>query len=194
MTATAPRPANTIEIEPKLDNKGLIKSYPAPEPLATPTDLDPKGVKDIVEALNPLVADAFALYVKTKNFHWHLAASHFRDYHLLFDEHAEQIFETIDEIAERVRKIGGTSIRSIGHIAQLQRVEDNNDDFVTPLEMVSELIKENKAYAHNLREAHDVCDDNKDFATASLLENFIDQTERRTWFLYQVSEGTTNTR
>ena len=194
MTATAPRPANTVEIEPKLDGKGLIKSYPAPEPLATPTDLDSKGVQAIVEALNPLVADAFALYVKTKNFHWHLAASHFRDYHLLFDEHADQIFETIDEIAERVRKVGGTSIRSIGHIAQLQRVEDNNDDFVTPLEMVNELIKENKTYAHNLREAHDVCDDAKDFASASLLENFIDQTERRTWFLYQVSEGTTNTR
>lgn len=197
MTATTSRPH--IKVDTNSDsnthtrsmNKAAdgLKSYPAPPQLSTPTDLKPEGVKAIVEALNTLVADSFALYVKTKNFHWHLGTSHFRDYHLLFDEHADQIFATIDVLAERVRKIGGTTLRSIGHIAQLQRVQDNNNDFVPPLEMVTELIDENKKMAANMRAAHEICDDNKDVATASFLEVFIDETERRIWFLYEVSQG-----
>ena len=187
MTATTTRPTVSAEIKNAISGK--IKSYPAPPQLATPTDLKPEGVKAITEAVNPLVADAFALYVKTKNFHWHLATSHFRDYHLLFDEHADQIFATIDVLAERVRKIGGTTIRSIGHIAQLQRVKDDNSDFVQPIDMVRELIEENKNMAANMREAHEVCDDNKDVATASFLEVFIDETERRIWFLNEISQG-----
>jgi starvation-inducible DNA-binding protein len=160
-----------------------------PRQLATPTDLAAAGVQPISIAVNALIADAFALYVKTKNFHWHLASSHFRDYHLLFDEHADQIFATIDVLAERVRKIGGTTIRSIGHIASLQRVEDANEELVSPIEMVRRLMEDNKNMAANMRQAHEVCDDHKDFATASVLEVFIDETERRTWFLYEVAQG-----
>ena len=191
MTATTSRPIVKTEIKHPHDSDA-IKSYPAPRQLATPTDLE--GVKEITEALNPLVADAFALYVKTKNFHWHLASSHFRDYHLLFDEHADQIFATIDPIAERVRKIGGTTIRSISHIAQLQSVKDDNQDFVAPLDMVRELMQDNQNMAANMRKAHDVCDEYKDVATASILEVFIDETERRVWFLNATAQGDTNTR
>ena len=150
--------------------------------LAVPSDFTPEAVAAITKAINPLVADALALYVKTKNFHWHLAGSHFRDYHLLFDEHAEQILESVDVLAERVRKVGGTTIRSIGHIAQLQTVVDSNEDFVAPLDMVQRLMEDNKNYAKALRDAHDVVDDAKDYATASELEVLIDQTERRKWF------------
>jgi starvation-inducible DNA-binding protein len=160
-----------------------------PKQLSTPTDLEPKGVEEIVAAINPLIADAFALYLKTKNFHWHLATSHFRDYHLLFDEHADQIFATIDPLAERVRKIGGTTLRSIGHVAALQTVQDSDEEFVAPLEMLKRLMEDNKSMAAHMREAHEVCDDNKDVATASLLENFIDETERRTWFLYEAAQA-----
>ncbi len=191
MTATTTHPIVKTDIKHSSDNDS-IKSYPAPHQLATPTDLE--GIKDIVKALNPLVADAFALYVKTKNFHWHLASSHFRDYHLLFDEHADQIFATIDPIAERVRKIGGTTIRSIGHIAQLQSVKDDNQDFVAPLDMMRELMQDNQNMAANMRKAHEVCDKHKDVATASLLEVFIDETERRVWFLNATAQGDTNTR
>lgn len=197
MTVTTARPHTKVDTNPdsnvhtkSVNNAAVgLKSYPAPPQLSTPTDLKPEGVRATVEALNMLVADSFALYVKTKNFHWHLGTSHFRDYHLLFDEQADQIFATIDVLAERVRKIGGTTLRSIGHIAQLQRVQDNNDDFVPPLEMVTELIDENKKMAANMRAAHEICDDNKDVATASFLEVFIDETERRIWFLYEVSQG-----
>ena len=161
----------------------------APIVLSTPTDLAPEGVQKITAAINPLIADAFALYLKTKNFHWHLASSHFRDYHLLFDEHAEQIFDTIDPLAERVRKIGGTTLRSVGHVASLQTVADSDADCVPPIEMLRLLMEDNKSMAAHMREAHEVCDDNKDVATASLLENFIDETERRTWFLYETAQG-----
>ena len=171
-----------------------MKSFPAPSQLATPTDLKPDEVQAITEALNPLVADAFALYLKTKNFHWHMSGSHFRDYHLLLDEHADAIFATTDVIAERVRRIGGTTIRSIGHVAQLQRVQDSNDEYVAPGDMIQQLIQENKTYTKNLRAAHDVCDENRDVASASLLENFIDETERRTWFLYEIAQGGEHTR
>ena len=155
--------------------------------LATPTDHKPNAVRDIAGALNILLADMFALYLKTKNFHWHMSGPHFRDYHLLLDEHSEQIFATTDDIAERVRKIGGTTLRSIGHIGRLQRVEDNDADYVTPLDMLAELRDDNKELAANLRETHGLCDEEGDVATASLLENWIDEAERRTWFLFEAS-------
>jgi starvation-inducible DNA-binding protein len=151
--------------------------------LVTPTDLNSDAVKDLSGALNIMLADMFALYIKTKNFHWHLSGPHFRDYHLLFDEQADQIFATTDAIAERVRKVGGTTMRSIGHIARLQRVLDNDADFVTPLDMLAELP------TPRLRENHDLCDEHGDVATASLLENWIDEAERRTWFLFEASRS-----
>lgn len=157
------------------------------EALDTPSDLKQKGREKVTEALNCLVADAFALYIKTKNYHWHVSGRHFRDYHLLLDEQADQIFATIDPLAERVRKIGGNTIRSIGHIAQLQRVKDNDEDFVAPKDMLLDLVAENKKMAKNMRDAHQIADEAEDVATASLLENFIDETERRTWFLFETT-------
>jgi starvation-inducible DNA-binding protein len=158
--------------------------------LATPTDLKSNAVHDLAGALNALLADMFALYLKTKNFHWHMSGPHFRDYHLLLDEHGDQIFATTDDIAERVRKIGGTTIRSIGHIAKLQRVLDNDAAFVTPLDMLAELRDDNKQLVSHLRETHDLCDEHGDVATASLIENWIDEAERRTWFLFEASRVT----
>jgi starvation-inducible DNA-binding protein len=156
-------------------------------PLATPTDLKPNAVRDLAGALNILLADMFGLYMKTKNFHWHVSGPHFRDYHLLLDEQGEQIFATTDAIAERVRKIGGTTLRSIGHIGRLQRVEDNDADFVTPRDMLAELRDDNKELAARMRETHDLCDEHGDVATASLLEVWIDEAERRTWFLFEAT-------
>jgi starvation-inducible DNA-binding protein len=153
--------------------------------LATPTDLKPNAVRDIAGALNLVLADVFALYLKTKNFHWHMSGPHFRDYHLLLDEHADQIFAATDDIAERVRKIGGTTLRSIGHIARLQRVLDNDAEFVTPQDMLAELREDNQQLAARLRETHDLCDEHGDVASASLIENWIDEAERRTWFLFE---------
>jgi starvation-inducible DNA-binding protein len=155
--------------------------------LDTPTDLSAEAVRDVSKALNGLLADAFALYVKTKNFHWHVSGPHFRDYHLLLDEQAEQIFATTDELAERVRKIGGTTLRSIGDIARHQSINDNDAAFVAPNDMLRELMADNKAIAHALRKARDVADKHDDAATASLLENFLDAAERRTWFLFEAS-------
>ena len=162
------------------DDKELRKA-----PLTVPTDLKPNAVKDIAGALTIMLADMFALYVKTKNFHWHVSGPHFRDYHLLLDEQADQIFATTDALAERVRKIGGTTLRSIGHIGRLQRVLDNDADFVTPLDMLAELRDDNKELAANMRETYDLCDEGHDVATASLLEVWIDEAERRTWFLFE---------
>ena len=156
-------------------------------PLATPTDLKSNATQDIAGALNIALADMFALYVKTKNFHWHVSGPHFRDYHLMLDEQADQIFATTDAIAERIRKIGRTTLRSIGHIGRLQRVLDNDADFVTPLDMLAELRDDNKQLAANLRETHDLCDEHRDVATASLIEIWIDEAERRTWFLFEAS-------
>jgi starvation-inducible DNA-binding protein len=156
-------------------------------PLGTPTDLSPDGVKDISAALTTLLADIFTLYLKTKNFHWHMSGPHFRDYHLLLDEQADQIFAMTDEIAERVRKIGGTTLRSIGHIAELQRLLDNNAEYVTPQDMLAELRDDNKQLAASMREVHGMCDEHGDVASASLLENSIDEAERRTWFLFESS-------
>jgi starvation-inducible DNA-binding protein len=155
--------------------------------LETPTDLGSNAVRDISGALNILLADMFALYVKTKNFHWHMSGPHFRDYHLLLDEQAEQIFATTDAIAERIRKIGGTTLRSIGHIGRLQRFLDNDADYVTPLDMLAELRDDNKQLAANLRGTHGLCDEHGDVASASLLENWIDEAERRTWFLFEAT-------
>jgi starvation-inducible DNA-binding protein len=154
-------------------------------PLDTPTDLTSKATRDISGALMILLADMFALYVKTKNFHWHMSGPHFRDYHLLLDEQGEQIFATTDAIAERVRKIGGTTLRSIGQIARLQRVLDNDADFVAPMDMLAELRDDNKQLAAHLRETHAVCDEHGDVASASLIETWIDEAERRTWFLFE---------
>src|ERR1700676_4337995 len=153
--------------------------------LETSTDLGSNVVRDISVALNVLLADMFALYVKTKNFHWHVSGRHFRDYPLLLDEQAEQIFATTDAIAERVRKIGGKTLRSIGHIGRLQRLLDNDADFVTPLDMLAELRDDNKQLAANLRQTHGLCDEHGDVASASFLENWIDEAERRTWFLFE---------
>jgi starvation-inducible DNA-binding protein len=158
-------------------------------PLATPTDLQTNAVEDVAGALNILLADMFGLYLKTKNFHWHVSGPHFRDYHLLLDEQAEQIFATTDVIAERVRKIGGTTVRSIGHIGRLQRIKDNDADYVTPLDMLAELRDDNKDLTARLRETHDLCNEHRDVASASLLETFIDEAERRTWFLFETSRN-----
>jgi starvation-inducible DNA-binding protein len=160
-------------------------------PLTTPSDLDSKASKDIEAAMNPILADVFALYVKTKNFHWHMSGPHFRDYHLLLDEQSDQIFAMADPIAERIRKIGGRTIHSIGHIARLKHVSDNDADYVEPLDMLAELREDNKTLAARLREAHNVCDEHRDIATASLIEVWIDETERRTWFLFESSRGGT---
>ncbi|MGA0533238.1 Dps family protein [Hansschlegelia sp. KR7-227] len=157
--------------------------------LATPTSLESNAIKDIEGAMNALLADTFALYLKTKNFHWHMSGPHFRDYHLMLDEQAEQILATTDDMAERVRKIGGTTIRSIGHIGRLQRVEDNDADFVTPQDMLAELRQDNLDFVQRMREAHDVCDEHDDVATESLIENWIDEAERRAWFLFEASRG-----
>ena len=157
--------------------------------LATPSDLPDKARETVVAVINPLVADAFALYVKTKNFHWHMSGSHYRDYHLLLDEQADQIFAMIDVLAERVRKLGGTTIRSINHISRLQNVRDDDEPFIAPPQMIQRAMDDNKAYAARMRAAHKVCEDNNDVATASILEVFIDETERRTWFLYETHTG-----
>jgi len=154
-------------------------------PLGTPTNLTSNATKDISGELTTLLADMFALYLKTKNFHWHMSGQHFRDYHLLLDEQGEQIFAATDAIAERVRKIGGTTLRSIGHIGRLQRVLDNDADYVTPLDMLAELRDDNKQLAAHMRETHEICDEHGDVASASLLETWIDEAERRTWFLFE---------
>jgi starvation-inducible DNA-binding protein len=167
--------------------KTLDTRKPAPAPLDTPTDLSSQAVTEVSAALNALLADAFALYLKTKNFHWHVSGRHFRDYHLLLDEQAAEILASTDELAERVRKIGGTTLRSIGDIARLQRIKDNEDKYVAPCDMLRELMEDNKSVISHMRDAHEVADDNDDIATASLLENFIDAAEKRNWFLFEAS-------
>ena len=171
---------------------GRIKSYPAPKELATPTDLKPDEARSVVEALNPLIADAFALFTKTKNYHWHIASSHFRDYHLLLDKQADSILDSIDPLAERVRRIGGTTIRSISHIHQLQSIPDDNLDYVPPDKMIQELIKDNRHIAERQRAAIEICDKNRDFATSNALQEILNETEKRIWFLYEISTGGKN--
>jgi starvation-inducible DNA-binding protein len=156
-------------------------------PLETPSDLKSNAIKDLSGALNALGADVFALYLKTKNFHWHMSGPHFRDFHLLLDEQSDQIFAMTDVIAERVRKLGGTTLHSIGHIGRLQRLKDNDADYVTPLDMLAELREDNKQLTSSMREVHALCDEHGDVASASLIENWIDETERRTWFLFEAT-------
>lgn len=165
----------------------------SPKQLATVTDLKPEEVQSITNAINPLIADAFALYVKTKNFHWHLSGSHFRDYHLLLDEQADAIFESIDIMAERVRRVGGTTLRSISHISQLQTIQDDNDDFVPAGEMINRLMQDNAHIAQSIRAAINTVEDCHDPATANELEVILDQTERRKWFLFEIMQGEKNT-
>jgi starvation-inducible DNA-binding protein len=158
-------------------------------PLQTPTDLTPAATKEISGAMNAILADVFALYLKTKNFHWHMSGPHFRDYHLLLDEHGDQLFAMTDPIAERIRKLGGLTIKSIGQIARIQRVLDNDADYVDPSDMIAELAEDNQTLTARLREAHNVCDEHRDVATASLIEVWIDETERRTWFLSEIKRS-----
>ncbi len=158
-------------------------------PLATPSDLPLNATSEIAAALTMLLADTFALYLKTKNFHWHMSGPHFRDYHLMLDDHGEELFAMTDDIAERARKIGGTTIRSIGHIAKLQRVQDNDAEYVSPQDMLAELHKDTLDLVTSMRETHDVTNDYNDVATTSLLENWIDQAEKRAWFLFELTRG-----
>ncbi len=161
--------------------------------LDTPTDIPAQAVKELGKALNTLLADTFVLYVKTKNFHWHVSGPHFRSYHLLLDEQATEIYETTDAIAERVRKLGGATIRSIGDIASRQTLKDNDEEFVSPLDMLRELMNDNKKTIASMRKIHDLCDKHGDVATASILENFIDAAEKRNWFLFEASRGADST-
>ena len=156
-------------------------------PLETPTDLAAAATRDISAAMNGVLADVFALYLKTKNFHWHMSGPHFRDYHQLLDEQGDQLYEMTDPIAERIRKIGGVTLRSIGHVARLTRVLDNDAEYVTPLDMLAELRDDNKAITARLREAHNLCEEHGDIATASLIEVWIDESEQRAWFLFEAS-------
>jgi starvation-inducible DNA-binding protein len=168
-------------------SKANNKSGKVSPDLDTPTDLPQEAVDKVSKALNVLLADAFALYVKTKNFHWHVSGRHFRDYHLMLDEQADAIFATTDPIAERVRKLGGLTLRSVGQMSKLQTIQDNNEDYVPPREMLRELMEDNKHMAAAMRKAHKLADDNEDRGTAQLLELYIDETERRTWFLFEAS-------
>ncbi len=171
--------------EPKADLKKAAERRKAP--LETPSGLGDNAVRDLTGALNELLADTFALYVKTKNFHWHASGPHFRDYHLMFDEHGTQIFAMTDPIAERVRKLGGMTLHSIGQIAKLQHIKDNDADYVDPEGMLAELASDNKDLVMRMREVHGLTDDHKDYATSSLLDQWIDETERRLWFLFEAS-------
>lgn len=173
-------------IKPKSNNRLELRAR-RDAPLATRTDLKAAGVKDITGAMNAILADVFALYLKTKNFHWHMSGPHFRDYHLLLDEHADQLFAMTDPIAERIRKLGGLTLRSIGQISRAQRVLDNDAEYVEPLDMLAELAEDNKTLTSRLRQAHNVCDKHGDVATASLIEVWIDETERRSWFLFETT-------
>ena len=169
-----------------------VRSYPAPKQLATVTDLTAQEAQAITEAVNPLIADSLALFTKTKNYHWHLSGSHFRDYHLLCDTQADQLLESVDIMAERVRRVGGTTIRSIGHVSQLQTIKDDNEDFVAPGEMVRRLMEDNLHIAKNQRAAIEVCEKHRDSVTANLLQDILDKTEKRKWFLFEILQGVNN--
>jgi starvation-inducible DNA-binding protein len=181
--------AGMAKTEAKETHVRTSKDAHVRERLGTPTDLKSEATRDISAALAGLLADVFALYMKTKNFHWHMSGPHFRDYHLLLDEHGDQIFAMTDPMAERARKIGGTTLRSVGDISRKQRILDNDADYVDPKDMLAELRDDNKALTASLRAVHNVCDDHGDVATASLLEVWIDETERRTWFLFEATRG-----
>jgi len=190
-TGTARRVETADEVG--MAREGTVPRKSLPESLDTPTDLSKEAVAALAKSINRLLADAFALYLKTKNFHWHMSGPHFRDYHLLLDEHSDQIFATTDPLAERVRKLGAKTLRSIGDISRTQRLSDNDAEFVSPRDMLLELMRDNKAMAQAMRETHELCDEHEDVATASILEVFIDETERRTWFLFEASRDADDT-
>jgi len=175
--------------KPAGTRKNGLKTFPAPPPLATPTELKPEEVRAVVEAVNPLIADSLALFVKVKNFHWHLSGPHFRDYHLLFDEQAEAIMGSLDELAERVRRIGGTTIRSVSHISELQTLHDDNDEFVPWDRMIHRLLDDNRQMAEAQRAAIEVCEENRDTPTANLLQEILNETEKRIWFLNETCQS-----
>jgi starvation-inducible DNA-binding protein len=160
----------------------------APKPLATPTDLTKEQVTAVTETVNPLIADALALYIKTKNFHWHLSGRRFRDLHLLFDEQADTLLESIDTLAERVRKLGGSTLKSLGHASRLTQIADDDREFVGPQDMVKTLLEDNRKIAVAQRRAIDICDDNKDTPTGNILQELLDETERRIWFLFEITQ------
>lgn len=168
-----------------MTNKKTVRDAP----LRTPTDLGANATKEVAAALTGVLADTFVLYMKTKNFHWHMSGPHFRDYHLLLDEHGDQIFAMTDDLAERARKIGGTTLRSIGEVTRLQRLADNDADYVTPTDMIAELAEDNRQLLGFLRAAHGVCEEHNDVASTSLIENWIDETERRAWFLFEITRA-----
>jgi starvation-inducible DNA-binding protein len=172
-------------------NKDALRVQKQQTPLATPADFSDQATKDLTGMLNALLADVFALYLKTKNFHWHISGPHFRDYHLMLDEQAAELLAMTDPLAERVRKVGGTTLRSIGHIAREQRVADNDAAYVEPLDMLAELQEDSQSLAHRMREAHGVCEEHRDIATASLLEVWVDQAEQRKWFLFETTRAGT---
>ena len=186
--ATMERDAKTAQ-QPSSTSKELVPLFPVRKRLATPTDLADDAVEAVTNALNHLIADTFALYVKTKNYHWHLVSSHFRDYHLLFDEQADQLLASVDPMAERVRRIGGTTIRSISHIADLQSIVDDNDALVSAEEMIENLLTDNRAMAGKQRAAIKLTEEKRDFPTSNLLQELLDETEKRVWFLYETSMG-----
>ncbi len=191
MTMTKSKAGSSIEADgspAQSRSEGFPKTYPAAPQLSTPTDLTPEQARAVTDAVNPLIADSFALYAKIKNFHWHLSGPRFRDLHLLFDEHAAQVLEGIDPMVERIRKIGGTSLRSLSHAGTLQTIHDDNDEFVAPQEMVRRLLQDNRHVAQQIRAAASVAEDNKDLATSDLLESLLDDAERRTWFLYEIAQ------
>lgn len=187
-TKSAPK-ATLVGRQDGRHTNGNTRTYPAPGALATPTDLTQAEVDAVTAAVNPLIADTLALYMKSKNFHWHLSGVHFRDFHLLFDEHAEVLIESVDILAERIRKIGGTTLRSISHISELQTIADDNDEFVSPSVMIRRLLADNQQMARAQRAAIDVCDENRDSPTGNLLQEILDQTERRIWFLFEIAQG-----
>jgi starvation-inducible DNA-binding protein len=198
MAVMTPPSLQTATDSETTGRKGTAKSipvgrpkggYPAPRQLATPTDLKPEEVQKVTEICNQIVADHFALYLKYKNFHWHLSSSHFRDYHLMFDEHADELFGAIDPLAERIRKIGGTTIRSLNHIQELTGVADDDEDYVTPQAMIERLLEDNKASLKKTRDALEITDKARDYPTNDLLQELLDAAERRTWFLYEISQG-----
>ena len=190
MSTTAAKPAAPAKNGAGNSNASKSQSRGvAPRPLSTPTDLTAEEVQKVADVVNPIIADHFALYVKTKNFHWHLASSHFRDYHLMFDEQADEIFEAIDLLAERVRKLGAKTITSVGHIARLAQVEDDDDEFVSAPDMIRRLLEDNKASAVTCRAAIEATEDARDFPTSNFLQDILDKAERRIWFLHQVSTG-----
>ena len=183
----APAPSR-VSARPKAAAADARLRVPS-ERLNTPSDLPPEAAREIAAGLTALVSDFFALYLKTKNFHWHMSGPHFRDYHLLLDEQSEQIFGATDDVAERARKIGGTTLRSLGQASKLTRVTDNDAEYVDPLDMLAELRDDNKATTARMRELHELCDKHDDVATASLIENWIDESEERTWFLYEITRS-----